>query len=88
VLFSRRGVTTAFLKEVGKVDSLRQRFSRVVIGGSKAPMQDLSSLVGRMSRRQVASEAERMTFLTSSSVVNKKSVSKGGGWGGSMCGDE
>ena len=84
--FLIRGVTIACLKEEGKVDSAMHRFMRVVIGGSKASMQDLRSLVGNMSSEQVASVLERISFLTSSSETGAKLVRGGGGNVGWMCG--
>ena len=48
--FLRSGVTLACLKIVGKVDSVKQRFRSVVIGGRRASRQDLRSQVGIISR--------------------------------------
>ena len=82
--FLRSGVITAVLNGAGKVDSDRQRFRRVVIGGSNASRQDLRSLVGRISRGQVESVEERMIFFTSPTVAREKLCKDGGGTVGGM----
>lgn len=77
----------ACLKCVGKVDSVRQRFSSVVIGGSRASMQDFSNRVGSMSSGHVESDEERIIFFTSSMVAGARLVMSGGGTVGWMCGE-
>ena len=60
--FFRRGLTIAILKESGKIPSERDKLIRVVIGTSKASMEDFKSLVGIRSRSQVELDAENIAF--------------------------
>jgi hypothetical protein len=71
-------LTSACLKDVGKLPSDRERLIRVVIGTISASRQDLRSLVGRRSESQVESEDAAIAFLTSSMVVGIR-TSRGGG---------
>ena len=82
--FLRRGVTLACLKIEGKVDSVKQRFKSIVIGGKRASRQDFRSQVGMMSREQEELGEERMRDLTSSSVVGAKLDKRGGATSGAM----
>ena len=82
--FLRSGVTLACLKIVGKVDSDKQRFRSVVIGGRRASRQDLRSQVGIISREQEELGEERMRDLTSSTVVGAKPDKRGGATSGAM----
>jgi len=55
----------ACLKSAGMVDSLMQRFSKFVIGGSKTSKHDLSSDVGRKSSAHVELDKDSIAALTS-----------------------
>ena len=74
----------AYLKSLGNVFSEMHKLNRVVIGGSRASMQDLKSVVGIRSRQQVELEQDRMAILTSDSVRVVKDRNGGGvgkvGW--------
>jgi hypothetical protein len=69
----------AVLKQAGKIDSLRQRLIKVVIGGRRASRHDLSTVVGIKSSGQDALDEVRIAVLTSSSVARSKCESTGGG---------
>ena len=62
--FSRRGVTIAYLRSGGKVDSVRQRLRKVVIGSKSADKQDLRRKVGMTSSEQKEPSEERTILLT------------------------
>ena len=64
---------------------MSDKFTRVVIGTMRASRQDLSKLVGTMSREHVASDEARTDFLTSSGEAGKKLSRSGGGDGGAIC---
>ena len=75
--FLIKGVTMACLNLSGKTPSASDRLIMQVIGGTKALRQDFIILVGIVSRRQVASEEERISLETSLSVQGVNSVSDG-----------
>lgn len=69
------------MKQEGKVDSDKQRFSSVVIGGRRESRQDFRMRVGMKSMEQVESEEARIAVFTSSRVAGVKSDNSGGGDG-------
>jgi len=77
----------AVLKQSGKVDSLMQRFMRLVMGSRRESRQDFRTGVGMKSRVQVESEDAMIAALTSSGEAGVKSVKLRGGLGGAMWGD-
>jgi len=80
-------LTIAVLKQSAKVDSLKHRFMRFVIGGRSESRHDFRTRVGIRSREQVESDDARIAALTSSQETGVKSVKRGGGLGGEICGD-
>ena len=75
-------MTRAVLKQVGKVDSCKQRFNKVVIGGRSVSMHALRTTVGMKSSAHVASEEESIAALTSALVAGSNLDRSGGGTGG------
>ena len=68
----------AFLKQIGKIPSERERFMIVVIGGNRESMHDFRSFVGIRSREQVEFEKERIALRTSRVVARGISERSGG----------
>jgi hypothetical protein len=58
-------LTRAVLKQEGKVDSVRHRLIKVVIGGRRVSRHDFRIAVGMKSNEHVASEDDRIAVLTS-----------------------
>lgn len=81
------GLRRAVLKQSGKVDSLRHRFIKFVIGGRSDSRQDFRTRVGIKSRGQVESDDAIIAAFTSSSVAGEKSEKSGGGSRGDICGE-
>jgi hypothetical protein len=74
----------ACLKFSGKMPSDSDRLIRVVIGSMSESRHDFKRVVGIKSREQVALEAERMAFFTSSDVAGKNEDNIGGGKDGEV----
>ena len=66
------------------MDSVKQRLRSRVIGGSRASRQDLSNVVGSISKEQVELEADRIVSRTSDSVTKVNAERIGGGFGGGV----
>jgi hypothetical protein len=56
----------------GKIPSLKERLTMLVIGWRRALRQDLSSLVRMVLRLQVESRDARIAVLTSAGVAGEK----------------
>ena len=67
---------------VENIPSLSERLMSLVIGGRRASMQDLRSVVGMKSREQVASDAARMALRTSFVLAGVNESMVGGGMRG------
>ena len=67
------------MKCEGNVPELRERLMMLVMGRSRAGRHDLRSLVGMISRGQVASEEERIAVWTSRRLVGGNESRLGGG---------